>query len=41
MKTIEALHAEWQKLQSLSPENQKKLDQEFMLDFNFNSNWNW
>jgi Fic family protein len=38
MKTIEALHAEWQKLQPLSPENQKKLDQKFMLDFNFNSN---
>lgn len=38
MKTIEALHAEWQKLQPLSPENQKRLDQKFMLDFNFNSN---
>ena len=38
MKIIEALHAEWQKLQPLSPENQKKLDQKFMLDFNFNSN---
>lgn len=38
MKTIEALHAEWQKLQPLNPENQKKLDQKFMLDFNFNSN---
>ncbi len=38
MKTIEALHTEWQKLQPLSPENQKKLDQKFMLDFNFNSN---
>lgn len=38
MNTIEALYAEWHKLQPLSPENQKKLDQKFMLDFNFNSN---
>jgi Fic family protein len=38
MKTIETLHAEWLKLQPLTPENQKKLDQKLMLDFNYNSN---
>src|SRR5665811_2286210 len=38
MKTIDALYNEWQALQPMKPENQKKLDQKFMLDFNFNSN---
>jgi Fic family protein len=38
MKTIDALHKKWQDLQPLSPENQKRLDQKFMLEFNYNSN---
>ncbi len=38
MKTIEELYNEWQELQPLSPENQKRLDQKFMLEFNYNSN---
>jgi Fic family protein len=36
--TIEALHREWQNLQPLSPDNQRRLDQKFMLEFNYNSN---
>ena len=38
MKTIDALYNEWRALQPMKSENQKKLDQKFMLDFNFNSN---
>jgi Fic family protein len=38
MKEIDALYKEWQDLQPLSPENQKQLDQKFMLEFNYNSN---
>ena len=38
MKTIDTLYKEWQDLQPLSPENQKRLDQKFMLEFNYNSN---
>lgn len=35
---IETLFAEWQALQPLSSENQKRLDTKFMLEFNYNSN---
>ena len=35
---IETLYQEWQALQPLSPENQKQLDDKFMLEFNYNSN---
>ena len=38
MKTIDILYKEWQNLQPLSPENKKRLEQKFMLEFNFNSN---
>jgi Fic family protein len=38
MKEIDALYKEWQGSQPLSPENQKRLDQKFMLKFNYNSN---
>ena len=34
----ETLYREWQALQPLSPENQKRLDDKFMLEFNYNSN---
>lgn len=34
----ETLYKEWMELQPLSPENQKRLDQKFMLEFNYNSN---
>ena len=35
---IETLYQEWQAFQPLSPENQKQLDDKFMLEFNYNSN---
>ena len=35
---IETLYQEWQALQPLSLENQKRLDTKFMLEFNYNSN---
>ena len=38
MKTIETLYKEWKELQPLSPDKQKRLEQQFMLDFNYNSN---
>jgi Fic family protein len=38
MKSTEILYKEWKELQPLSPENQKRLDQKFMLEFNYNSN---
>ncbi len=38
MNTIEQLYQEWQSLQPLKPEDQKRLDQKFMLEFNYNSN---
>lgn len=38
MKEIAALFVQWQKLQPLKPEYQKRLDSKLMLDFNFNSN---
>ena len=38
MKELESLFDQWQNLQPLKPEYQKKLDNKLMLDFNFNSN---
>ncbi len=38
MKELEKLFDQWQKLQPLKPEYQKRLDDKLMLDFNFNSN---
>lgn len=38
MNDIKNLYAEWLSLQPLTPENQKRLDRKFMLDFNYNSN---
>ncbi len=38
MTTIDNLYQEWQALQPLSAENQKRLDTKFMLEFNYNSN---
>lgn len=38
MKKIEELYKEWQSLQPLKPEDQTRLNQKFMLEFNFNSN---
>ncbi len=38
MKNIEKLYSEWQSLQPLSTENQKRLNDKFNLEFNYNSN---
>lgn len=38
MEKINTLYKEWTELQPLSLENQKRLDQKFMLEFNYNSN---
>lgn len=38
MKILEQLYREWQALQSLKPEDQKRLDDKFNLEFNYNSN---
>lgn len=38
MKTTDTLYKEWQSLQPLSPNDQRRLDQKFMLEFNYNSN---
>lgn len=38
MEKIDTLYKEWMGFQPLSPENQKRLDQKFMLEFNYNSN---
>lgn len=38
MKQIAKLYAEWQSLQPVSKEIQDKIDQKFMLEFNYNSN---
>lgn len=38
MKNIEKLHEEWLNLQPLKPEYKKRLDNKFILDFNFHSN---
>lgn len=38
MSKIETLYKEWQSLQPLKEQDQKRLDQKFMLEFNYNSN---
>lgn len=38
MNTIETLFKEWQSLQPIKEEYQQRLDQKFMLEFNYNSN---
>lgn len=38
MNKIEALFKEWQSLQPLKEQDQNRLDQKFMLEFNYNSN---
>lgn len=38
MNTIETLFKEWQSLQPVKEEHQQRLDQKFMLEFNYNSN---
>ena len=38
MNNIEQLLKEWQQLQPLKPEDQKRLDDKFHLEFNYNSN---
>ena len=38
MNIIAKLHKEWRGLQPLKPELQRRMDQQFMVDFNYNSN---
>ena len=38
MSKIETLYKEWQSLQPLKEQDQNRLDQKFMLEFNYNSN---
>jgi Fic family protein len=38
MDTIDKLYKEWLSLQPLKPEIQHRMDQQFMFDFNYNSN---
>ena len=38
MNKIQQLFDEWQRLQPLKPEDQTRLTQKFMLEFNYNSN---
>ncbi len=38
MNQIESLYKEWQSLQPLNEQDQNRLDQKFMLEFNYNSN---
>jgi Fic family protein len=38
MNNIEKLHKEWLSVQPLKPELQRRMDQQFMFDFNYNSN---
>ncbi len=38
MNNIETLYKEWQSLQPVKAEYQQRLDQKFMLEFNYNSN---
>ncbi|MDR1172348.1 MAG: Fic family protein [Bacteroidales bacterium] len=38
MNKIERLYKEWQALQPVKPELQRRMDQSFMIDFNYNSN---
>ena len=38
MNKIESLYKEWQSLQPVKEEMQRRIDQKFMLEFNYNSN---
>ena len=38
MNRIEQLYSEWISLQPLKPEDKKRLDEKFRLEFNYNSN---
>ncbi|MDR2804539.1 MAG: hypothetical protein LBB85_02705 [Dysgonamonadaceae bacterium] len=38
MDTVEKLLKEWQEAQPLKPELQRRMEQSFMIDFNYNSN---
>ena len=38
METLEQLYTEWKSLQPLKDEDQLRLNQKFMLEFNYNSN---
>jgi len=38
MNKLETLYQEWKSLQPLKEEDQRRLDQKFMLEFNYNSN---
>ena len=38
MSKIETLYKEWQSFQPLKEQDQNRLDQKFMLEFNYNSN---
>lgn len=38
MNKIESLYKEWQSLQPLNGQDRQRLDQKFMLEFNYNSN---
>lgn len=38
MNKIESLYKEWQSLQPLNEQDRQRLDQKFMLEFNYNSN---
>ena len=38
MNSIDKLHKEWLSLHPLKPELQRRMDQQFMFDFNYNSN---
>ena len=38
MNTIDILYKEWHSLQPLKPELQRRMDQQFMFDFNYTSN---
>ena len=38
MSRIDDLFAEWKSLQPIKESDQRRLDQKFMLEFNFNSN---
>lgn len=38
MSAIETLYNEWRSLKPLKESDQRRLDQKFMLEFNYNSN---
>ena len=38
MNNLDTLYKEWQALQPVKEEMQRRLDQKFMLEFNYNSN---